>query len=500
MIDFAGVAQHYKQVANRKAYKNDPVLWAQERLNLFLWSKQQEILQALATHKKVAVKTSHSVGKTFSAAVAAAWWVDTRGPESIVISSAPTYAQVHALLWSEIRKFHVKGNLPGRVTQDDRWLLPYVVDGRAVDIEVGQGRKPADTNIHAFQGTHRSNGVLVILDEACGVSESIYTGAEAITTAPMDRQLLIGNPDDPNTEFGRIFKRKPDDWYLMTISAFDTPNFTGEWVPEYLRNSLPQPEWVESRRKDWGETSNRYISKIRAEFPDTSDDGLFNQNHVENAIRVVERAKSKHVAPVLGVDVARFGSDKTTVYANWNGHIEYIADWSGVDTVDTAAKVADIAEDIGAKEIRVDAIGVGAGVIDNLARMVGEHTVVYSMVGNAASPDPLKWYNARAYWYDQLRQKLSDEEIDLPDVDELAEEFGIIRYALRGSAMLIESKEDMRKRGLHSPDHLDAVVYACAPIGDDSRFSPGDIVTEKDLLNDDEFLYDVIEPWSFAPF
>lgn len=496
MVNFLDIADHYKRVANVKTYKTDPVLWAQERMGVFLWSKQREILYALANHKKVAVKTSHSIGKTYAAALAAAWWVDTRGADSIVVSSAPTYAQVHGLLWELIRKFHASASLPGRVTQDDRWLLPY----KGTDVQVGEGRKPADTNIHAFQGTHRPGGVLVVLDEACGVPESIFTGVEAITTAPMDRVLAIGNPDDPNTEFGRIFKRKPDDWYLMTISAFDTPNFTGEWVPTYLKNSLPQPEWVESRRKDWGEGSNRYLSKIIAEFPDTADDGLFNQNHVENAMRAVSRDKSKHVAPVMGVDVARFGSDKTTVYANWNGHIEYLDSWSGMDTVITASRVADLAADIGAREIRVDAIGVGSGVVDNLARMVGEHTTVYSMVGNAASPDALKWYNARAFWYDQLREMISNGEIDLPDKDELAEEFGIIRYSLRGSSMLIESKEDMRKRGIHSPDHLDAVVYACAPLGSDSRFAPGDIVTEDDLLDEEDFLYDGIEPWEFAPF
>src|SRR5690606_41728645 len=54
-------------------------------------------------------------------------------------------------------------------------------------------------------------------------------------------------------------------------------------------------------------------------------------------------------------------------------------------------------------------------VIDNLARLVDEHTVVYSMVGNAASPDNTKWYNARAYWYDKLREQIAAGDIDIPD-------------------------------------------------------------------------------------
>lgn len=484
MVNLNGVARHYKEKVNRRSYLVDPVLWAEERMKVYLWSKQQEILRSLVTHKKTAVKTTHSIGKTFTAGLATSWWIDTRGPDSIVISSAPTYDQVHGLLWEEIRKFHLKADLPGRVTQDDRWLLPYLQDTRSTDVMVGQGRKPADTNIHGFQGTHRPEGVLVILDEACGVPDTIFTGAEAITTAPMDRILAIGNPDDPNTEFGRIFKKAPDDWNLITVSAFDTPNFTDEWVPEYLARSLPQREWVESRRKDWGETSNRYKSKILAEFPTTSDDGLFNLSQVEAAVSAVTIEPVPHSNGVLGVDVARYGSDKTVVVHNRNGHVVVVEDWAMSDTVDTAQRIANIAKDLGVREIRVDAIGVGAGVVDNLVRMVDQFTTVYSMVGNAASPDPTKWYNARAYWYDNLRALVSGGEVDLPDHEMLIDEFGVIRYTIRGSALLIESKEDMKKRGVKSPDFLDAVVYATADLNMPSGISEGDVVAAEDVFDD----------------
>lgn len=499
MVDFTKVAQHYRERANKELYLTNPVLWAQDKMNVYLWSKQKEIFQALVDHKKVAVKTTHSIGKTFTSALAAAWWVDTRGSDSIVISSAPTYDQVHGLLWEEIRKFHVKGDLEGRVTQDDRWVLPFIENGRAVDTLVGQGRKPADTNIHGFQGTHRPKGVLVILDEACGIPQTIYTGTEAITTAPMDRILAVGNPDDPNTEFGRIFREKPEDWHLITVSAFDTPNFTGEWVPEYLAKSLPQPEWVESRRKDWGEESNRYVSKILAEFPDTSDDGLFNRTLVEAAVKT-KWEKDENAAPIIGVDVARYGSDKNVMHVRYGRYVELLDTWTGLDTVESAQRIASVAKRIGCRNIRVDAIGVGAGVVDNLTRLMPE-AAIYEMVGNAASPDNTKWYNARAYWYDKLREQVHAGDLKIPDNNTLIDEFGVIRYEIRGSAMLIESKEDMRKRGIKSPDFLDSLLYTVADVS--GGIEGERVLEEHDILGDEFEFYEELgmrEPWELAPW
>lgn len=500
MVDFRAVAKNFQQRANQQTYLTDPVQWAADKMGIFLWSKQREILRALVTHKKVAVKTCHSIGKSFSAALAMAWWIDTRGSDAIVISSAPTYAQVNGILWQELRRFHTQSNLPGRITQDARWQMEIGEGSRTADVLVGQGRKPADTNVSAFQGIHRTGGVLVVLDESGGVPESLVTGAETITTAPHDRQLLIGNPDDPVTEFGRIFREKPEDWYLITVSAFDTPNFTGEWVPEYLAASLPQPAWVESRRKDWGEDSPRYKSKVLAEFPESSDDSLFNRSLVEAAAKNTDITKNETAQPVMGVDVARYGSDRNTAFVRYGNYVEFMDSWVGMDLVETAEHITSLARSIGCREVRVDAVGIGAGVVDMLARMLPE-AEIYGMNGSESSPDRSKWYNARAYWYDKLREQVHAGDLKIPEHNTLIDEFGVIKYSFRGSSIIIESKEDMRKRGIKSPDFLDAVVYACADVHGDGI--DGDrIITEADLFDEEDlFLYDESrEPWSFVPF
>ncbi|WP_347042032.1 hypothetical protein, partial [Brachybacterium nesterenkovii] len=180
------------------AYRTDPKAWAVDKLGVHLWSKQQAIFDSVTEHRRTAVKSCHGAGKSFSAGALAAWWIDTHPVgEAIVVSTAPTYKQVHAVLWEEIRKQHRKGGLPGAVTLDDEWKIG--------DVLVGMGRKPADHDAHGFQGIHRRY-VLVLLDEACGIPAPLWDAVEAITTNDDARILAIGNPDDPNTQFGTVCK------------------------------------------------------------------------------------------------------------------------------------------------------------------------------------------------------------------------------------------------------------------------------------------------------
>jgi len=529
--------------AKAERYRLDPVAWAEDKLNVMLWSKQKEILMSLAQNKRTAVKSSHSIGKTFICAVAAAWWVSTHD-DSMVQSTAPTYQQVHSLLWEEIRKAQLKANLRGRVTLGDKWLVNRTINGRSKEYLVGEGKKPADSNIHGFHGTHRPDGVLAILDEACGVAESIFTGAEAITTARIDRILAVGNPDDPNTEFGRIFSEAANEWNLITVSAYDTPNFTEEGKqimdlalqmdkdPELVKatneqdstdyrdphrlkalailDHMPDPEWIESRRRDWGEDSPRFLSKVLAQFPKTSIDSLFSGSDIETARNnVIEPAETAF--RVLGVDVARYGGDKTVVAMNTGGHVEVIGAYNTMDVMEVAATVHKLAIDNGADQVRVDGIGVGGGVVDRLiglARSIDNRYTVVEMTAGSRAPDPTLHRNSRAYWYDTLKHQMRNALVDLPDpgyydgdeerTDEqvrrsanaklLLKELTTVKYAYPNGIMQIESKEDIRRRGDKSPDYVDAVVMATAPINNIvsdplSVYRPGQML-EIDVMAD----------------
>lgn len=531
--------ERMRREARQDLYRNDPVIWAEEVLGVILWSKQKEILRSIAHNKRTAVKSCHSIGKTFLCSVAACWWASTR-PDSMIQSTAPTYQQVHGQLWEEIRKQHLRADLRGRVTLGDKWMVERIHDGRSKEILVGEGKKPADSNIHGFHGTHRPDGVFAILDEACGVHQSIFTGAEAITTSRIDRTLATGNPDDPNTEFGLIWLDNKATWNRITVSAFDTPHFTGE-AEELLANArkldedrdlvefvnkrdrteylnphtkkvealldgMPNPETVEEQGELWGKDSPRYLSKVLAQFPLTSVDSLFSGADIEtgrnNIVDVTETTFR-----VLGVDVARYGADKTVVALNEGGRISIIGAYNTMDTMEVAATVHKLALDYNVDQVRIDGVGVGGGVVDRvitLARSIDNRYVVVEMTAQATPPDRTLHRNARAYWYDSLKYQLRNALVSLPTdrevegkavteyAKDLLREMTGVKYAYPNGIMQIESKEDIRRRGDKSPDFVDAVVMATAPINNIvedplSIYRPGQIV-ELDVLADMEMI------------
>jgi hypothetical protein len=336
----------------------------------------------------------------------------------------------------------------------------------------------------------------VILDEAGGIPTDLYTAAEAVTTSADSRVLAIGNPDRRATEFHRIF-REDDTWNKIHISAFDTPNFTGEWVPDKVKPLLIQPEWVERQKIAWGEESARYKSKVLGQFPDEDDTAFFSQVALDKAMDV-EIVEDEEIPVVMGVDLARFGEDDSVIYTNRGGRVRKYASWSKASALESANRVHMAALELGCREVRVDGAGLGGPVVDQLAAMgEGIYTVI-SMLGSAASPDRTRWFNARAYNFDSLREQMLSGRIDLdPDDSELVDELMMLRYKFHSTGSIqIESKDDMRGRGVSSPDNLDAAVYASVDLsklfeGPYAGKKPGDIVTfDPDNFNKEFAFYD----------
>lgn len=473
VTDWAEHAARAFEPAANAHHRADPAAWARDKLGAHLWSKQRDIAASVAAHKRTAVKSCHGAGKSWTAGMLGTWWIDTHPPgEAIVISTAPTYKQVHAVLWEEIRKQHRTGDLPGTVLQTDEWKIN--------DVLVGMGRKPADHDAHGFQGIHRRY-VLVILDEACGIPEALWTAVEAITTNADCRILAIGNPDDPATEFGKVCQAGSG-WNVLQISSFDTPNLSGEDVPDELRHLLPDPEWVKDAEKRWGKDSPVYTSKVLGEFPEISQDTLIPQ-------RYIVEAQARDIDPTslpgrLGVDVARFGTDRTVFALAHGGRVRVIESRGKQSTTETTGRVVHhLTEHPDTEEVRVDGVGVGGGVVDQL---VEQGRPVLDMQAGAGSSDPAIYKNARAEWYWGLRTMFEQGAIDLdPDDDELAAQLGALRYAYTSRGQLvIESKDDMRKRGMPSPDSADAVMLAMARVNlpDQRTYDVDDLLDEDDDL------------------
>lgn len=455
-------SKELEQEAKREQYKTDIRLWAKDKLGYTLWNKQVEIADALLKYKRVAVKSGHGVGKSFIASVILAWWVDTRqNMDSIALSTAPVQPQL-GIIWGYVKDHHTKGKLFGRITMENDWYSD-------TNVHRAYGRKPADNNAHAFQGVHRRQGVLAVVDEGCGVPETIFTAVDAITTGRHDAALVIGNPDDIDTPFGKIWKDDDESWHKITISSLDSPNVTGEEFPEEASGGLVTPEWIESRKKAWGEDSPRYRSKVLGEFTeDGAGNKLFTQLTLARAIDN-ELIPTDESTPILGCDIARFGDDYSTVYSYQDGVLRLVDKWQKADTVASAQKIHDWAIRMGSKEVRVDSVGIGAGVYDQLVKLSLNEYEIVGMTGNGQSPDIDKWANSRAWWFDTLREKMFSHKIDMDFEDTvLKSELEGIQYKFtKRGAIQIESKDEMRARKVKSPDFADAAMYACADLGFD---------------------------------
>lgn len=468
-------------------YQDNPRLWVENRAKEEIWSVQERILASIRDNKNTAVTSCHGSGKSHIVSRAICWWLDPNVHalgSAFAVTTAPSWPQVSAILWRYIRKLHGKMALPGRVTLDCQW---HMSDQRAQRYKVGDpteeliamGRKPADYDENALQGIH-ARFVLGVIDEANGVPKQLFDAMLAITTNDTSRVIAIGNPDDPGSHFAEIAKAGSN-WNTISIPAFITPNISvffvngldvppedkmlrlthevpEEPVSQNLRDDLVSENWIKERAKDWGVGSPLWESRVMGRFPSITDDTLISPAMLEKAWN------TNHTGLEQGqyaLDVARYGTDKSVMYRNRGFQIRLHKEWGKKDTEESA----DLAEEelnrhLPARPvINIDAIGVGAGVFDKLRRRGHNVKPIY---GSEQARNPKRYKNRRAEMYWTLRELMDDRAIDLdPHDTQLAAQLGSIRWwEDNAGRIVVESKEDMKARGLPSPDRADAVAMS----------------------------------------
>jgi hypothetical protein len=441
-------------------YMDNASGWIRDVLGEDIWSKQEEICQSVAANRYTAVKACHGPGKSFIAARIGCWWLNVHKlGDAFLVTTAPSWPQVQAILWREIRRAWRIGKLPGRITLECQW---YMGEGKSDEELIAMGRKPADYNEQAFQGLH-ARFILIVIDEACGVPETLWTAVMTLMTNENARVLAIGNPDDPGSHFAQVCK-PGSGWNVITIPAFDSPNFTGEPVSDLMAENLVTPMWVEDRRRDWGEGSPLWQAKVLAEFPDVSDEYLISPAMIQLGLDTELPGLTKGR---YGADVSRMGTDKTVVYRNRGGVIRYVDGWGMTDTMQTTGKfknILDTHHQTNRPPMVIDVVGLGAGVFDRLREM-GYPAVSFSGAERAWRPDKFKNRRAEVYW--TFRNDLEAGLIDLDPADtELQAQLQNIKWWVDSSGRIqIEGKEDMRERGVKSPDRADACVYSMVHSG-----------------------------------
>jgi hypothetical protein len=437
-------------------YRTDPVGWIRDVLGEHVWSKQEQIATALRDHRKVAVPSCHEAGKSWLAARAVAWWLTVWPPgEAFAVTTAPTAPQVRAILWREINRAHRKGRLPGRTNQTEWWINDEIV---------AFGRKPADYDPAAFQGIH-ARRVLVVIDEACGVPETIWIAGASLTANEHSRMFAIGNPDDPGGYFAKVCG--PDSgWHVVPIDAFETPNFTGEPIPGDLRDLLVSPIYEQEMRAEFGEDGATYLSKVRGRFPSDQPDGVVPLSWVRQCQNQDREYAPDQLLPVeLGVDVGA-GGDETVIRERRGVLAGRTWRYKTPDSTQATGYVRQAIAETGATCVKVDVVGIGWGVVGALKEQGarGEHAaqIVGVNVGTA-SREPNRFPKLRDQLWWEIGRELSRQKAwDLSSVDEttVAQLIAPTWKPDSSGRHQIEKKADTKARLKRSPDDADALLLA----------------------------------------
>lgn len=408
------------------------------------WSIQERIAESVRDHPNTAVPSCFGSGKDWIAARLGLWWVATGG---VLVATSNSFPQLRDIFWRELRKAHRRGLLPGVPSNgnDLRWEID--------DYHFAIGRKPDDNDPESLQGTHASR-VLVIVDEANGVGAPLWEATSGLVVNEQSRRLAIGNPWEPQGPFYAACQSAT--WHVIPISVFDTPNFSGEPVPQKAKDELVTPFWLEERRAEGLEGTPWWTAKVLGQFPDTASDQVIPLALVEQARLVGHMTSHREAA---GLDVARFGTDDSCLVEGAGNGPEQIAIVHGHDTMAVAGLGARFLRDRRGA-LSVDVVGVGSGVYDRLKEQRLPGTLYEVQAGGGADNDAMLNRRAQLWW--DVREALYRGEISLSRLDEttyqrLRAELTAPTYRHTSAGKVqIESKDELKARGLPSPDVADA--------------------------------------------
>jgi hypothetical protein len=328
-----------------------------------------------------------------------------------------------------------------------------------------------------FQGFHAS-AVLVVVDEASDVPVSVYDALKGSLTSRESHLLLIGNPTETSGTFYDSHHSLRHLYCTLKIGYKDTPNFqgNGEVAPYLITESF-----VEQAQAEWGGPgSPQFDVRVLGEFPSQASDSIIAVQWAEEAVKRPAPTELPRRVFEMGVDVARFGSDESAVCIRCMDEVVYTEAWNKFDTMWTADRVAALARKYKVSAIRVDAVGVGGGVLDRLRQLqdAGELPLgirVTEFLAASKPRDPERFKLRRDETWQALRDRFREGRICcLPDDQKLIGQLTSIRYYHDSSnRMLVESKDVLKKRGLKSPDRAEALMLAFTvdrPLGEGMTF------------------------------
>jgi hypothetical protein len=396
---------------------------------------------------RVAVASGHGSGKTALIAWLIHWFMSTREFPQVVVT-ASTQTQLSTKTWREVAKwwrllgnkhwFHWTATKFYHVKYPETWFaaaIPW-----------------SENNADAFAGTHEKF-VLIVYDEANAVADIIWETTEGALTTGGAIWIAFGNYTKNTGKFNDCFAgRIRDRWIKFQVDTRTAKK----------ANQTQIQQWID----DYGEDSDFVRIRVRGIAPRAGADQFIPQDLIDQRYK----AEGYETAPkILSLDVARYGDNQSVAGLRQGRKFTLAGKWRGLAIDQLADRFCALIDDIEPDAIVVDGDGIGGAVVDlirrrNYHRRDGRD-IVTEFHGAGTAGSPTIYYNRRAEIWGLLRDALK-EGMEIPEDNELhadlvAPEYG---YSTRGGFEVIqlESKDDMRSRGIASPDCGDALAMTFA--------------------------------------
>jgi len=425
---------------------------------------QREVLTELTEHIKqnngkvdfdtfrMATSSGRGIGKSALVSWLVIWMLTTRIGSTTIVS-ANSEAQLRSVTWAEITKWLSMAmnthwfEVSATRVMPAKWLTELVER----DLKLGtrywgvEGRLWSAENPDSYAGVHNFSGVMLVFDEASGIDDSIWSVASGFFTenTPNRFWLAFSNPRRNSGYFYEAFHSKRDFWKTKIVDA-RTVEGTDKAVYQQIID-------------EYGADSAQAHVEVFGEFPNASDDQFIGAHVVDEAM---EREKYKDMsAPIiLGVDPARFGADSTVIAVRQGRDIIAIKRFKGDDTMETVGRIIECIEEYKPALVNIDEGGLGAGVVDRLKE---QRYKVKGVNFSNKSKNLMMYGNKRAEMWGDMREWLRSASIPKDRTLKTDLISPLMKPDSKG-AIFLESKKDMKARGLASPDAADAIALTFA--------------------------------------
>ncbi len=465
-------------------YRRDPLSYFEERLgirretidcNMIPENKDHKwdgtpnpfmaIVEGLMESRWVGVESATGTGKTHFGALVVLWFLECFR-NSIVVTTAPKQDQLTLHIWKEISKLYPRFR-KGEYTSLKLRMSPGKDDWLAVGFVAGiKANEESNTKAQGFHAEH----MLIILEETPGVPLPIINAFKNTSVAPHNLILAFGNPEHQLDSLHR-FCQLPRVRHIR-ISAFDHPNIVlGN--PLFIPGATSQAG-VNGIIADFGQGSPMALSRTRGISPEQPSDALI---RIEWIMKAVESGitsnllNSRTLDPsiagewALGVDVANSEmGDKAAITMGIGSVCLSCEDFQCPDANQLGHQVYRLIKEKGISEKRVgvDGVGVGAGTVNTL-REYGLRWKGINLQGGAGMVKvhgkAEQFNNLRSQMWWQAREDLRNGEIAMPNDTELIADLSAPKFETNNKVIIVEGKEEIKKRLGRSPNKGDSFVY-----------------------------------------